>query len=82
MVLLQVISADDTILRCLFDFSGQEGDELTIQANQVSGCFVLVALNAVKKHGRSSVRKPTNVQFHFVKRMKVIKPFFLLSLFL
>ena len=34
---LQVISPDDVILRCLFDFSGQEGDELTIQANQVSG---------------------------------------------
>jgi len=33
---LQVISRDDVILRCLFDFSGQEGDELTIQANQVS----------------------------------------------
>ena len=37
---LQVISPDDVILRCLFDFSGQEGDELTIQANQVSGlCY-------------------------------------------
>ena len=34
---LQVISSDDVILRCLFDFIGQEGDELTIQANQVSG---------------------------------------------
>ena len=33
---LQVISSDDVILRCLFDFIGQEGDELTIQANQVS----------------------------------------------
>lgn len=36
---LQVISSDDVILRCLFDFIGQEGDELTIQANQVSGHF-------------------------------------------
>ncbi|KAL9978747.1 hypothetical protein ACROYT_G016302 [Oculina patagonica] len=32
---VQVISPDDVILRCLFDFSGQEGDELTIQANQI-----------------------------------------------
>ena len=36
---LQVISSDDVILRCLFDFIGQEGDELTIQANQVSGHY-------------------------------------------
>ena len=35
----QVISPDDVILRCLFDFAGQEGDELTIQANQVSTFF-------------------------------------------
>lgn len=34
---LQVVSSNDVILRCLFDFAGQEGDELTIQANQVSG---------------------------------------------
>lgn len=32
---VQVISATDVILRCLFDFTGQEGDELTIQANQI-----------------------------------------------
>ncbi|KAJ7392259.1 hypothetical protein OS493_013638 [Desmophyllum pertusum] len=32
---VQVISPDAVILRCLFDFSGQEGDELTIQANQI-----------------------------------------------
>lgn len=32
---VQVISSDDVILRCLFDFIGQEGDELTIQANQI-----------------------------------------------
>jgi len=32
---VQVISPGDVILRCLFDFSGQEGDELTIQANQI-----------------------------------------------
>ncbi|CAH3045244.1 unnamed protein product [Porites lobata] len=32
---VQVISPDDVILRCLFDFAGQEGDELTIQANQI-----------------------------------------------
>ena len=36
----QVISPDDVILRCLFDFAGQEGDELTIQANQVSTFFL------------------------------------------
>nr|XP_058949181.1 uncharacterized protein LOC131776985 [Pocillopora verrucosa] len=32
---VQVISATDVILRCLFNFTGQEGDELTIQANQI-----------------------------------------------
>ncbi|RMX52448.1 hypothetical protein pdam_00020292 [Pocillopora damicornis] len=31
----EVISATDVILRCLFNFTGQEGDELTIQANQI-----------------------------------------------
>lgn len=32
---VQVVSSNDVILRCLFDFAGQEGDELTIQANQI-----------------------------------------------
>lgn len=32
---VQVVFPDDVILRCLFDFNGQEGDELTIQANQI-----------------------------------------------
>lgn len=32
---VQVVSSSDVILRCLFDFNGQEGDELTIQANQI-----------------------------------------------
>ncbi|EDO36304.1 predicted protein [Nematostella vectensis] len=32
---VQVISKDETILRCLFDFAGQEKDELSVVANQI-----------------------------------------------
>ena len=38
---IQVISQGDVILRCLYDFSGQDKDELTIEANQVSISFPL-----------------------------------------
>ena len=41
---IQVISQGDVILRCLYDFSGQDKDELTIEANQVSVSFPLASI--------------------------------------
>ena len=62
MTLLQVISPDAVILRCLFDFSGQEGDELTIQANQVSGLLHCNKRKFVTKFNGYQSRAPHSGQ--------------------
>ena len=41
LYLFQKLSDKDVVLKCLYDFDGEEDDELTITEGQVSNCKIL-----------------------------------------